>query len=97
MRLSNHFGHTCFDGLVEVNPDGRHPIYDLIQHAEAEWDEKLRQSKALDEAVEEYTADTGEHLREASTNGAIYNIVFTSYLTQKEKVALFPTAQRSIS
>jgi len=66
MRLSNHFGHTCFDGLVEVNPDGRHPIYDLIQHAEAAWDEKLqRQSKTLDEAVEEY----GRRYRRAPLRG----------------------------
>jgi hypothetical protein len=43
------------DGLLEVNPNGRHPIYDLIEHAETEWDKKLkRQSKTLDEAVSEY-------------------------------------------
>jgi len=40
---------------MEVNPDGRHPIYDLIERAEAEWDKKLkRQSKGLSEAVAEY-------------------------------------------
>lgn len=43
------------DGLLEVNADGRHPIYDLIERAETEWDNKLRrQSKTLDEAVAEY-------------------------------------------
>ena len=43
------------DGLLEVNPNGRHPIYDLIEHAEADWDKKLnRQSKTLAEAVTEY-------------------------------------------
>jgi hypothetical protein len=42
-------------GLLEVNPNGRHPIYDLIERAKAEWDKKLRkQSKSLDEAVAEY-------------------------------------------
>jgi hypothetical protein len=43
------------DGLLEVNPNGRHPIYDLIKRAEAEWDKKMdRQSKTLGEAVAEY-------------------------------------------
>ncbi|KAF8517363.1 hypothetical protein BU17DRAFT_91802 [Hysterangium stoloniferum] len=43
------------DGIVEVNPDGRHPIYELIETAEAQWKRKLaRQSKTLNEAVEEY-------------------------------------------
>jgi hypothetical protein len=43
------------DGLLEVNMDGRHPIFDLIERAEAEWDAKLRrQSRSLDEAVAEY-------------------------------------------
>ena len=43
------------DGLLQVNPNGRHPIYDLVERAEAEWDEKLKkQSKTLDEAVAEY-------------------------------------------
>lgn len=43
------------DGLLEVNPNGKHPIYDLTERAEAEWNKKLqRQSKTLDEAVAEY-------------------------------------------
>jgi hypothetical protein len=43
------------DGLLEVNPNGRHAMYDLIERAEAEWAKKLkRQSKSLDEAVSEY-------------------------------------------
>jgi hypothetical protein len=43
------------DGLLEVNPNGRHPMYDLIERAEAGWAEKLKmQSKSLDEAVLEY-------------------------------------------
>jgi hypothetical protein len=43
------------DGLLEVNPNGRHPIYDLIEGAEGEWSKKLKkQSKSLDEAVAEY-------------------------------------------
>jgi hypothetical protein len=43
------------DGLLEVNPNGRHPIYDLIESAKAKWDKKLKkQSKSLDEAVAEY-------------------------------------------
>ncbi|QRV74770.1 glycosyltransferase family 90 protein [Ceratobasidium sp. AG-Ba] len=43
------------DGLVEVNPEGRHPIYDLIARAEAAWKAKLdRQSRHLADAVDEY-------------------------------------------
>jgi hypothetical protein len=43
------------DGLLEVNPDGQHPIYELIERAEQEWQSKLkRASSSLDEAVEEY-------------------------------------------
>ncbi|KAG6889563.1 hypothetical protein C0995_016690, partial [Termitomyces sp. Mi166 len=43
------------DGLVEVNPNGAHPIFELIRDAEAAWDAKLkRSSKTLAEAVAEY-------------------------------------------
>ncbi|KAG2123705.1 glycosyltransferase family 90 protein [Suillus cothurnatus] len=43
------------DGLLQVNPGGRHPILDLIDHAEKEWDAKLaRASKTLPDAVREY-------------------------------------------
>ena len=43
------------DGLVEVNEEGVHPIYELISRAEKEWQAKLdRASKTLDEAVAEY-------------------------------------------
>jgi len=43
------------DGLVEVNEDGAHPIYELISRAEREWEDKLkRASKTLKEAVDEY-------------------------------------------
>lgn len=43
------------DGLVEVNPEGRHPIYDLMSRAEKQWKDKLdRQSKHLADAVDEY-------------------------------------------
>ncbi|KAG1844512.1 hypothetical protein DFJ58DRAFT_802581 [Suillus subalutaceus] len=43
------------DGLLQVKPGGRHPILDLIEHAEREWDAKLaRASKTLPEAVREY-------------------------------------------
>jgi len=43
------------DGLLEVNLDGPHPIYELIARAEKEWEEKLsRSSKTLQEAVKEY-------------------------------------------
>lgn len=43
------------NGLMEVNPDGRHPLFELIERAEAKWEAKVkRQSKTLDEAVAEY-------------------------------------------
>ncbi|KAG9309836.1 glycosyl transferase family 90-domain-containing protein [Chiua virens] len=43
------------DGLLVVNPDGPHPIFQLIRDAELEWEEKhARASKTLHEAVAEY-------------------------------------------
>lgn len=43
------------DGLLEVNPDGLHPIFELIKNAEAEWNAKLgRASRNLHDAVAEY-------------------------------------------
>jgi hypothetical protein len=52
-RLGSHYFRD--DGLVEVNPRGRHPIYDLMSVAEQRWKEKLaRQSTTLGEAVMEY-------------------------------------------
>jgi hypothetical protein len=43
------------DGYLELNPSGRHPIYDLIERAQHQWSTKLeRQSKTLHEAVVEY-------------------------------------------
>ncbi|KAI6038342.1 glycosyl transferase family 90-domain-containing protein [Pisolithus marmoratus] len=43
------------DGLLTVNPNGPHPIFELMQNAEAEWDRKLaRASTTLAEAVAEY-------------------------------------------
>jgi hypothetical protein len=43
------------DGLVEVNPHGPHPIFELINRAEKAWNEKLRKaSTSLDEAIGEY-------------------------------------------
>ncbi|KAF9450825.1 glycosyltransferase family 90 protein [Macrolepiota fuliginosa MF-IS2] len=43
------------DGLLEVNYDGPHPIFELMRRAERDWDEKLkRASKTLTDAVKEY-------------------------------------------
>ena len=43
------------DGLLEVNPQGRHPIYDLVDKAKKKWNAKVaRQSKTLRNAVQEY-------------------------------------------
>ncbi|KIJ07245.1 glycosyltransferase family 90 protein, partial [Paxillus involutus ATCC 200175] len=43
------------DGLLVVNPNGPHPIFELMRNAEAAWEAKLaRASKTLDEAVAEY-------------------------------------------
>lgn len=43
------------NGLLIVNPKGRHPVVVLIEAAEKRWKEKLdRQSKTLSEAVAEY-------------------------------------------
>ncbi|PPQ99419.1 hypothetical protein CVT24_005406 [Panaeolus cyanescens] len=43
------------DGLLEVNPDGPHPIYELTRRSEKQWAEKHRRaSKTLKQAVQEY-------------------------------------------
>ncbi|KAG6861171.1 hypothetical protein C0995_002978 [Termitomyces sp. Mi166 len=53
LRLGKHNYRS--DGLVDVNPNGAHPIYELIRNAEAAWNAKLkRSSKTLAEAVLEY-------------------------------------------
>ncbi|KAF5391052.1 hypothetical protein D9757_003999 [Collybiopsis confluens] len=47
--------HIYRNGLVEVNPEGPHPIFELMKRAEEEWSEKLRKaSSSLDEAIGEY-------------------------------------------
>jgi len=52
-KLGNHTYKA--DGLVEVNPDGAHPIYELVERAQEAWDRKVaRASRTLEEAVEEY-------------------------------------------
>jgi hypothetical protein len=44
-----------YDGLLEVNDNGPHPIYELIARAESAWQDKhKRASKTLPEAVKEY-------------------------------------------
>jgi hypothetical protein len=53
LPLKSHEYRT--DGLLEVNPDGPHPIFELIRHSEAAWESKLKAaSKTLEEAVVEY-------------------------------------------
>ncbi|KIJ36563.1 glycosyltransferase family 90 protein [Sphaerobolus stellatus SS14] len=43
------------DGLLAVNPKGKHPIYELIKRSEDLWKRKVdRQSKTLKDAVKEY-------------------------------------------
>lgn len=43
------------DGLLVVNANGSHPIFELIKHANQQWRRKIRKSsKTLDEAVVEY-------------------------------------------
>ena len=43
------------DGLLQVNIEGAHPIFELISRAENEWEAKLRgASKTFQEAVQEY-------------------------------------------
>ena len=50
---SSHTFHP--NGLLLVNPRGRHPIDILIERAQQRWNDKLaKQSKTLKEAVKEY-------------------------------------------
>ena len=48
--------HTYLkNGLLEVNPRGPHPIFELISRAEANWEAKMNKaSKTLEEACREY-------------------------------------------
>ncbi len=48
--------HTFLpNGLLEVKPEGQHPIHDLIEQGERTWGRKLEQaSRTLGEAVNEY-------------------------------------------
>jgi hypothetical protein len=48
----HHFGD---DGLLVVNPNGSHPIYELIKEANIQWRRKVRRaSTTLGAAVKEY-------------------------------------------
>lgn len=52
-NLGVHTFHP--NGLLLVNPQGRHPIHVLIEHAEKKWRTLLqKQSTNLDSAVQEY-------------------------------------------
>jgi len=54
---SQPLGNHTFtpDGLLVVNPDGPHPIFQLIHDAQAAWKAKrARASKTLNQAVAEY-------------------------------------------
>ncbi|KIK70041.1 glycosyltransferase family 90 protein [Collybiopsis luxurians FD-317 M1] len=43
------------NGLLEVNPEGQHPIFELMEKSEANWQKKLQKaSRSLHEAVVEY-------------------------------------------
>jgi hypothetical protein len=43
------------NGLLQVNEDGPHPIYELMEQAEKDWKRKLEQaSTTLEQAVREY-------------------------------------------
>lgn len=48
--------HTFLEnGLMVVNEKGQHPIFDLIDKAQKQWDDKLaKSSKTLGQAVNEY-------------------------------------------
>jgi hypothetical protein len=50
------------NGLLQVVPEGRHPIFELMERGEQEWNEKLaRSSRSLDEAVAEYKRRYGRN------------------------------------
>ncbi|KAL5501707.1 hypothetical protein ACEPAH_8967 [Sanghuangporus vaninii] len=55
-KVSGFQSHTYKkNGLLIVNPDAPHPIYELIRHAETEWESKMRRSsRTLKQAVREY-------------------------------------------
>ncbi|KAI5451156.1 hypothetical protein NCC49_002032 [Naganishia albida] len=55
LRLDPDEHNYMDNGLVAVNPNGRHPIYDLLARSQAAWKEKkARQSRTLRQATKEY-------------------------------------------
>ncbi|TFK42149.1 hypothetical protein BDQ12DRAFT_598807 [Crucibulum laeve] len=56
LRAGSLEKHTYrVDGLLDVNPNGQHPIIELIRDAEESWQKKLDgASKTLSQAVKEY-------------------------------------------
>lgn len=55
-KASDSQSHTYDkNGLLIVNPDAPHPIYELVRRAEADWENKVRRSsRTLKQAVREY-------------------------------------------
>jgi len=50
------------DGLLELNPNGPHPIFELVERAERAWaDRQARASKTMPEAVKEYRRRYGRN------------------------------------
>ncbi len=50
------------DGLLRINPAGRHPVWELIEKAREEWEaRKARQSRTLEQAVKTYQARYGRN------------------------------------
>jgi len=59
-RLGEHTYRD--DGLLEVNPMGEHPIFELIRVGEEAWTRKLNKaSRTLGQAVQEYQRRYGRH------------------------------------
>jgi hypothetical protein len=85
------------DGLVEVNLNGPHPIYELISNAEKSWKSKLAHaSQSLEEAVEEYR----RRYNRAPPKGfdlwyAIKSLIEALAITIRSQVAIRRGKQRS--
>lgn len=53
----DHSGNHIYrpDGLLELNPNGLHPVFELIKRAESDWNERMvKSSRNFADAVKEY-------------------------------------------
>lgn len=88
---SSHTFHP--NGLLLVNPRGRHPIHVLIERAEQRWKDKLaKQSRTLKDAVREYKQ---RYRRNPPRGFDAWYVHSAAPATLTSQVGICPAEQRS--